>query len=128
MKIMVVVISLIAMLMLVASAALAHDGSHEGESHGMYEEGSGGSAMEMDPKSRAMAHEYKEEGSGVTGGDYSGMMGEHSGMEDSKEYYEKNYGKYDHKKHEMQEEGSARKEKGMKMREMQHKSMEEGSR
>ena len=52
------------MLLLFASTALAHDGAHDGEKedHGMYEEGSGGSAMEMDHKSRSMAHEYKEVG------------------------------------------------------------------
>ena len=63
------VISLIAMLMLFASTAMAHDGEHEGEKkgHGMYEEGSGGSAMEMGRNSRTKAHEYKEE----HGGDHS---------------------------------------------------------
>ena len=121
MKKMVTAISLIAMLMFVASTALAHDGVHEGKSHGMYEEGSGGSAMEMDRESHTMGYEYKGEGSG-------GMEGEHSGMEHSKEYYEKKYGKYDHKKHEMQEEGSAMKGEAMKMRKMQHQRMEEGSR
>ena len=120
MKKIVAATPLIAMLILVASATLAHDGAHDGESYGMYEEGSGGSAMEMDRKSRAMAHEYKEEGSG-------GIEGEHSGMEHSKEYYEKKYGKYDHKKHEIQEEGSAMKDEAMKIREMRHQRMEEGS-
>jgi len=124
MKKLVTAIPLIAMLMLVASTALAHDGAHEGESHGMYEEGSGGSAMEMDRKSRAMAHEYKEEGSGGMGGDHSGMMGEHSGMEHSREYYEKKYGKYDHEKHEMMEKGHNMKDEAMHMKEMR---MEEGS-
>ena len=114
-------ISLIAMLMFVASTALAHEGAHEGKSHGMYEEGSGGSAMEMDRESHTMGYEYKGEGS-------DGMEGEHAGMEHSKEYYEKKYGKYDHKKHEMQEEGSAMKGEAMKMRKMQHQRMEEGSR
>lgn len=120
MKKRVAAIPLIAMLALFASVALAHDGAHEEEKHGhdMYEEGSGGSAMEMDRKSRAMEHEYKEEGSGGMTGDYSGMMGEHSGMEYSKEYYEKKYGKYDHKKHEMKEEGSAMKDEAAKMKEM----------
>ena len=113
MKKMVTAISLIAMLMFVASTALAHNGAHEGKSHGMYEEGSGGSAMEMDRKSHTIGHEYKGEGSG--------------GMEHSKEYYEKKYGKYDHKKHEIQEEGSAMKEEVMKMRKMQHQRMEKGS-
>ena len=116
----VAAISLIAMLMFVASTALAHEGAHEGKSHGMYEEGSGGSAMEMDRKSHTMGYEYKFEGSG-------GMEDEHSGMEHSKEYYEKKYGKYDHKKHEMQEEGSAMKEEATKTRKMQHQHMEEGS-
>ena len=120
MKKMVTAISLIAMLMFVASTALAHDGAHEGKSHDMYEEGSGGSAMEMDRESHTMGYEYKGGGSG-------GMEGEHSGMEHSKEYYEKKYGKYDHKKHEMQEEGSDMKEDAMKMRKMQHQRMEEGS-
>ena len=120
MKRIVTAISLIAMLMFVASTALAHDGAHEGKSHGMYEEGSGGSAMEMDFKSHTMGYEYKFEGSGV-------MEGDHSGMEHSKEYYEKKYGKYDHKKHEMQEEGSAMKEEAMKMRKMQDQHMEERS-
>jgi hypothetical protein len=37
-------ISLITILMLFASTAMAHDGEHEGEKkgHGMYKEGSGG--------------------------------------------------------------------------------------
>ena len=119
MKKMVTTISLIAILMYVASTALAHDGAHEGKSHDMYEEGSGGSAMEMERKSHTMGYEYKFEGSG-------GMEDEHSGMEHSKKYYEKKYGKYDHKKHEIQEEGSAMKEETMKMRKMQHQRMEEG--
>ncbi|MBT3922076.1 MAG: hypothetical protein HOF21_05820 [Nitrospina sp.] len=113
-------IPLILMGMLFSSTVMAH----EGEKHGkeMYEEGSGGSAMDMDRKSRAMAHEYKEEGSG-------GEAEEHS-----KEYYEKKYGKYDHeKKHTMDsgkamhEEGSGMKDEAMKMKEMEHKRMEEGS-
>ena len=119
MKKMVTSISLVVTLMFVALAALAHDGTHEGKSHGIYEEGRGESAMEMDPKSHTMGHEYKGEVSG-------GMEGEHSGMEYSKEYYEKKYGKYDHKKHEIQEEGSAMKEEDMKKRKMQRQSMEEG--
>ena len=118
---LVTAISLISMLMLVASTALAHEDAHEGEIHGMYEEGSGGAAMEMDYKFREMAHEYKGEGSG-------GMEGEHSGMEHSKEYYEKKYGKYDHKKHDIQKEDSTMQEETMKMRKMQHQRMEEGSR
>jgi len=103
-------------LLLVASTALAHDGAHEGEKsdHSIYEEGSGGSAMEMDHKSRAMAHEYKEEGSGSIQGDHSGMTGEHLGVEHSKEYYEKKYGKYEHKKGHVKEEGSTMKEGAMK--------------
>ena len=64
MRKIVTAISLIAMLMFVASTALAHDGVHEGKSHGMYEEGSGGSAMEMDRESHTMGYEYKGEGSG----------------------------------------------------------------
>ena len=121
MKKMVTAISSITMLMFAASIALAHDSADEGKSHGMYEEGSGGSTMEMDRKSHTMGHEYKGEGRG-------GMEGEHSGMEHSKEYYEKKYGKYDHKKHEIQEEGNNMKEEDMKMRKMQHQRMEEGSR
>ena len=106
-------ISLIAMLMLLASTALAHDGEHEGKKggHEMYEEGSGGSAMEMDRKSRAMAHEYKEE----HGGDHS------------KEHYEKKYGKYEHEKKEAMEEGSGMKEDAHKMQEQMHQRKEEGS-
>ena len=113
MKFFYTAISLIAMLMLLASTALAHDGEHEGEKkgHGMYEEGSGGSAMEMDRKSPAMAHEYK---------------GEHGG-DHSKEYYEKKYGKYEHEKNQMKEEGSNMKDEAMKMEEMEHKRMDEGS-
>ena len=104
------------MLLLFASTALAHDGAHDGEKgdHGIYEEGSGGSAMEMDHKSRAMAHEYKEEGSSGMEGEHSGMTGEHSGMEYSKEYYEKKYGKYEHKKDYLKEEGSAMKQEVVK--------------
>lgn len=125
MKKLFAAISMVAMLMLFATTALAHDGAHEEESHGhgMYEEGSGGSAMEMDRKSRAMAHEYKNHG---MGGDHSGMKGEHGG-EHSKEYYEKKYGKYDHKKHEMMEEGSGIKDEAMQMKDRGHKRMEEGS-
>ena len=106
-------ISLIAMLMLFASTAMAHDGEHdEGKGgHGIYEEGSGGSAMEMDRKSRAMAHEYKEE----HGGDHS------------KEYYEKKYGNYEHEKNHMKEEGSSMKDEAMKVKEMEQKRMNEGS-
>jgi hypothetical protein len=112
MKKMFIAIPLILMGMLFASTALAHEGEHEGEKgdHGMYE-GSGGSAMEMDRKSRAMSHEYKEE----HGGDHS------------KEHYEKKYGKYEHEKKEMKEEGSSMKEEAMKMKEMEQKRMDEGS-
>ncbi|HIE42879.1 MAG TPA: hypothetical protein EYP95_06625 [Nitrospinaceae bacterium] len=88
--------------------------AHEGESHdkGMYEEGSGGSSMhEMGSKSEGTAHEYK---------------GEHGG-DHSKEYYEKKYGKYDHEKKGMMNEGSGMKDEAMKMKEMEHKRMEEGS-
>tara|TARA_B100000686_G_scaffold57387_1_gene61622 strand:- start:2046 stop:2405 length:360 start_codon:yes stop_codon:yes gene_type:complete len=117
MKKMVAAISFTTILMLVASTVLAHDGVHERENKGIYQEGSGGSAMEMGRKSH-MGHEYKGEG--------SGMEGEHSGMEHSKKYYEKKYGKYDHEKQNIQEEGSAIKDEAMKMREMQHQRMEEG--
>jgi hypothetical protein len=113
MKKMFFAIPLTLMAMLFASTAMAHEGEHEGkkDGHEMYEEGSGGSAMEMDRKSRAMAHEYK---------------GEHGG-DHSKEYYEKKYGKYEHEKNHMKEEGSSMKEEAMKMKEMEHKRMDEGS-
>ena len=114
MKKMFIAIPLTLMAILFASIALAHEGEHEEKKggHEMYEEGSGGSAMEMDRKSRAMAHEYKEE----HGGDHS------------KEYYEKKYGKYEHeKKDHMKEEGSSMKDEAMKMKEMEHKRMDEGS-
>ena len=106
-------IPLITMLMLFASTAMAHDGEHEGEKkgHGMYEEGSGGSAMEMGRNSRTKAHEYKEE----HGGDHS------------KEHYEKKYGKYEHEKNHMKEEGSSMKDEALKMKETEHKRMDEGS-
>jgi len=102
-----VLLTQMGMLLLLASTALAHDGAHDGEKgdHSIYEEGSGGSAMEMDHKP-PMAHEYKEEGSGGMEGDHSGMTGEHLGVEHSKEYYEKKYGKYEHKKGHVKEEGS----------------------
>ncbi len=111
-------ILLIGMLLLFSSTAIAH----EGEEHekGMYEEGSGGSSMEMGSKSPAMAHEYNE--------------GQNIGMEHSKEYYEKKYGKYEHEKQGMmesgnimKEEGSGMKEEAMRMKEMQHQRQEEGS-
>ena len=102
---------LMGMLLVFSSTAIAH----EGEEHekGMYEEGSGGSSMEMGSKSRAMAHEYNE--------------GQNVGMEHSKEYYEKKYGKYEHDKQGMKEEGSGMKEEAMRMKEMQHQRKEEGS-
>jgi hypothetical protein len=109
MKKMLFAIPLFLMGMLFSSTAIAHDG--EAHAKETYEEGSGGSAMEMDRKSRAKAHEYKEE----------------HGGEHSKEYYEKKYGKYDHEKHEMKEEGSGMKDEAMKMKEMQHQRKEEGS-
>ena len=104
------------MLLLFVSTALAHDGAHdvEKDDHGMYEEGSGGSAMEMDHKSRTMGHEYKEEGSSGMKDDHSTMKGEHLGMEHSKEYYEKKYGKYEHKKDYVKKEGSTMKDEPMK--------------
>ena len=104
------------MLLLFVSTALPHDGAHEGEKgdHGIYEEGSGGSAMEMDHKSRTMGHEYKEEGSSGMEDDQSSMTGEHLGMEPSKEYYENKYGKYEHNKDYLKEEGSVMKEEVMK--------------
>jgi hypothetical protein len=111
MKKMFIAIPLTLMAMLFASTAMAHDGEHEGKKGHMYEEGSGGSAMEMDRKSRAMAHEYKEE----HGGDHS------------KEHYEKKYGKYEHEKKHMEEEGSGMKDEAMKMKEMEQKRMNEGS-
>jgi hypothetical protein len=109
MKKMLFAIPLFAMGMLFSSTAMAHDGEEHGKE--MYEEGSGGSAMEMDRKSRAMSHEYKEE----HGGDHS------------KEYYEKKYDKYEHEKHEMKEEGSGMKDEAMKRKEMEHQRKEEGS-
>ena len=104
------------MLLLFVSTALAHDRTHEGEQgdHGIYEEGSGGSAMEMDHQSRAMGHEYKEEGSSGMKNDHSNMKDEHLGMEHSKEYYEKKYGKYEHTKDYVKKEGSTMKDEAMK--------------
>ena len=104
------------MLLLFVSTALAHDGAHEGEQrdHTIYEEGSGGSAMEMDHQSGAMGHEYKEEGSSGMKDDHSNMKGEHLGKEHSKEYYEKKYGKYEHKKDYVKKEGSTMKDEAMK--------------
>ena len=109
---------LMGMLLVFSSTAIAH----EGEDHGkeMYEEGSGGVSMEMGRGSRAMTHEYKE--------------GQNAGMEHSKEYYEKKYGKYEHEKNKMREsgntmmdEGSGMKEEAMRMKEMEHQRREEGS-
>ena len=110
---MFITVPLILMGMLLASNAMAHDDAHdEGKGgHGMYEEGSGGSAMEMGRNSRAKAHEYKEE----HGGDHS------------KEHYEKKYGKYEHEKNHMKEEGSSMKDEAMKVKEMEQKRMNEGS-
>ncbi|MFT4577799.1 MAG: hypothetical protein ACI8PD_000341 [Nitrospinales bacterium] len=113
MKKMFIAIPLVLMGMFFASTALAHDDEHGKGGQGMYEEGSGGSAMEMDRKSRAMSHEYKED---------------HGGGDHSKEHYEKKYGKYEHeKKDHMKEEGSSMKDEAMKMKEMEQKRMDEGS-
>jgi hypothetical protein len=116
MKKMLFAVPLFVMGMLFSTTAMAHDGEAHGKE--VYEEGSGGSAMEMDRKSRAMSHEYKEE----------------HGGEHSKEHYEKKYGKYDHdKKHMMDsgkgmhEEGSGMKDEAMKRKEMEQKRMQEGS-
>ena len=46
--------------------------------------------------------------------DHSNMTGEHLGMEHSKEYYEKKYGKYEHKKDYVKKEGSTMKDEAMK--------------
>jgi hypothetical protein len=109
MKNMLFAVPLFVMGMLFSTTAMAHDGEAHGKE--LYEEGSGGSAMETDRKSRAMAHEYKDE----------------HGGEHSKEHYEKKYGKYEHEKQEMKEEGSGMKDEAMKMKEMQHQRKEEGS-
>ena len=106
-----ILLTQVGMLLLFAFTALGHDG--EKGDHGIYEEGSGGSAMEMDHKSRAMGHEYKEGSSGMED-NHSSMTGEHLGMEHSKEYYENKYGKYEHKKDYLKEEGSAMKEEIIK--------------
>ena len=103
---------LMGMLLVLSGTAIAHEG--EEREKGMYEEGSGGSSMEMGSKSRAMAHEYNE--------------GQNVGMEHSKEYYEKKYGKYEHEKQGMKEEGSSMKKEVMKMKEREHQRKEEGSR
>tara|TARA_B100001175_G_scaffold165445_1_gene140249 strand:- start:378 stop:506 length:129 start_codon:yes stop_codon:yes gene_type:complete len=42
------------------------------------------------------------------------MKGEHLGTEHSKEYYEKKYGKYEHKKDYVKKEGSTMKDEAMK--------------
>ena len=91
---MFLAVPLFVMGVLFSSTAIADDKER-------YEEGSGGSAMEMDHKA--------------------------DGMEHSKEYYEKKYGKYDHEEKEMMEEGSGMKDDAMKMKEMEHRRMEEGS-
>ena len=99
---MFIAIPLVLMGMLFASTSLAHDDEHARGGQGMHEEGSVGSAIEMDRKSRAMAHEYKEE---------------HSG-DHSKEHYENK---------KMKEEGSSMREEAMKMKEMEQKPMDEGN-
>jgi hypothetical protein len=90
--------------------------AHEGEDHDkkVYEEGSYGSSV-------GTGHKYG-------GHEYSGDHGDKPG-EYSKEYYEKKYGKYDHEKKEMYEEGSGMNENAHRMKdEMEHKRYEEGSR
>ena len=98
---------LLVMGMLFSSTAIAH----EGEDHDkkVYEEGSGGAAMDMDHKASGIAHEYKESG------------------EHSKEHYDKKYGKYEHEKKKAMEEGSGMKEDAHKMQEQAHERKEEGS-
>jgi hypothetical protein len=110
MKKMFFAVLLLVMGMLFSSTAFAH----EGEDHDkkVYEEGSGGAAMEMDHKASGMAHEYKDE---------------HGGGDHSKEHYEKKYGKYEHEKKEAMEEGSGMKEDAHKMQEEMHQRKEEGS-
>ena len=106
MKKMFFAVLLLVIGMLFSTTALAHDG----ESHDAYEEGSGG--MDMGHKAKGMAHEYKDE----HGGDHS------------KEYYEKKYGKYEHKKKEAMEEGSGMKEDAhQQMQKEMHQRKEEGS-
>ncbi len=108
MKKMFFAVLLLVMGMLFSSTAFAH----EGEDHDkkVYEEGSGGAAMEMDHKASGMAHEYKDSG------------------EHSKEHYEKKYGKYEHEKKEAMEEGSGMKEDAhQKMQKEMHQRKEEGS-
>ena len=112
MKKMFFAILLLVMGILFSSTAFAHD--DEAHAKEAYEEGSGGSSMDMGHKAGAMAHEYK---------------GEHAGgAEHSKEYYEKKYGKFEHEKQGMQEEGSGMKEDARRMQKMEQKRMEEGSR
>ncbi len=65
--------------MMVLAALLIFSGTviaHEGEEHGKerYEEGSGGSAMDMEHKDRGMAHEYKEEHGGDHSKEYYGHL------------------------------------------------------
>ncbi len=103
--------------LMILAALLVFSGTviaHEGEEHGKekYEEGSGGSSMEMDHKSGG--HEYK--------GEHGGEAEKHS-----KEYYDQKYGKYDHEKKELQEEGSGMKDDAHRMKEEQERK-EEGSR
>ena len=90
--------------------------AHEGDDHDkkVYEEGSYGSSMETGHK--YSGHEYKD--------DHGGNPAKHS-----KEYYDKKYGKYDHDKKGMYEEGSGMNEEAHRMQEeMEHKRYEEGSR
>ena len=110
MKKMFFAVLLLVMGMLFSSTAIAH----EGEDHDkkVYEEGSGGAAKDMGHKASGMAHEYKDE---------------HGGGDHSKEYYEKKYGKYEHEKKEVMEEGSGMKEDAHKMQEQAHERKEEGS-
>ena len=94
---------LMAMLLVFAAPAFAHEGEDHGEKK--YEEGSGGSATEMDRKSRMQGHEYKDE----------------HGME----HYDN---KYENEKHKLQEEGSGMKDDAHRMKEeMERKRKEEGS-
>jgi hypothetical protein len=100
----------LAVLLVFSGTVIAYEGEKHEEK---YEEGSGGAAMEMDHK--AGGHKYK---------------GEHGeGMEHSKEYYEKKYGKkYDHEKHELKEEGSGMKDSAQQMMREEHpERKEEGS-
>ena len=103
-------ILLIGMLMIFSFTVFAHDGEEHGKE--MYEEGSGG--YSLDHKTGGMEHEYMEKH-----GD---------GMEHSRGYYEKKYGKHDHEKHEQREEGSGMKEEAHRMKEEMYQRKEEGSR